>query len=76
MAEKNPIKKGDLVLENSASEKYLGYKIHENGMAAIITETIESRIPAVISKDKEIMKLCDDPRYIGFPSAIGPINKC
>ena len=38
-AEKNPIKMGDYILENFASEKYLGDKIHEHRTAAGITET-------------------------------------
>ena len=33
-AEKNSIKKGDLVLEKSTTEKYLGNKIYEDGTAA------------------------------------------
>ena len=37
-AEKNPIKMGDHELEISASEKYLGDTINENGTAASIIE--------------------------------------
>ena len=73
--EKNAIKIGNHVLENSASEKYLGDKINKNGTAASITETIESKLPAATAKGKEIVKICDDPRLIGFLSAIGPINE-
>ena len=49
-AEQNTIRMGDHVLENSASEKYLGDKINKNGTAASITETIESRLPAAMAK--------------------------
>ena len=73
--EKNPIKIGDLIHENIASEEYLGDKIHKDGPAAIITETIKIRMPVAIAKGKEIMNICDDPRLIGFPSGIGPINE-
>ena len=55
-AEKNPIKMGDLILENSTAEKYLGDKIHEDGTAARITKTIKSRMPAANAKSKEIMR--------------------
>ena len=45
-AEKNPIQMGDHILEYSASEKYLGDKIHEDG-------TAKSRMPTAIAKIKE-----------------------
>ena len=32
---------GDHILENSTEEKYLGHKIHEDGTAASIAETIK-----------------------------------
>ena len=35
---------GVAVIENSSSEKYLGYMIEEKGCAASITETIKERI--------------------------------
>ena len=72
-AEQNPIRMGDHVLENS--EKYPGYKINENATAASITETIESRLPAAIAKGNEIMSISEDPRLIGFPTAMGPISE-
>ena len=46
---------GDYTLENSATEKYLGDKINENGTGASITETIENRLSAAIEKVNEIM---------------------
>ena len=36
-------------------------KIHKNGTAASVTEKIESRMPAAITKGIQIMKICDDP---------------
>ena len=66
---------GDHVLENSASEKYLWEKINENGTAASITETIESRLPAAVAKGIEIMNICEDPSQMGFPTIIGPISE-
>ena len=72
---KEPNTNEDHHLENSTAEKYLGDKIHKDGTAVSITETIKSRMPAAIAKSKEIMKICDDPRLIGFPSYIGPINE-
>ena len=40
LKEANPICIGEHVMENYASENYLGGKINENGTAASITETI------------------------------------
>ena len=47
-AERNPIKMGYHILENSAAEKYLGDKIHEDGTTASITETIKGRMPLLL----------------------------
>ena len=39
-AEANPIMMGDMIIENSKSEKYLGDQIHEDGCAASIIATL------------------------------------
>ena len=66
---------GEHVLENSASEKYLGDKINQNGTAASIMETIESRQPLAVAKGNKIMNICKDPQLMGFPTSIGPIRE-
>ena len=50
-AEDKPIQMGTHTLENSTAEKYLGGKIHEDGTAASITDTLKIKIPC-ISEDK------------------------
>ena len=50
-AEANPIMVGDMIIENSKSQKYLGDQIHEDGCEASITATLDGRIPS--AKDKE-----------------------
>ena len=69
-AEKNPIKLGEHILENSSLDKYIGDKIQEERTAATITEPIKGRMPTVIAIRKTTIKICDDPGLIGFPSAI------
>ena len=49
--------------------------IREDGTGASITETIKGRMPAAIAVSKTTINICNDPRLIGFPSAIGPINE-
>ena len=66
---------GAHILEHSASEKYLGDKIHEDRIAASITETIKGRMPLAIALSKSTIIICDDPRLIGFPSSLGPTNE-
>ena len=56
-AENDPIKMGEHILENSASEKYLGDKIHEDGTAPSITETINGTMPAAIAIKKNYKHL-------------------
>ena len=50
------------MLENSASEKYLGDRINEQGTAASMTETIENRLPGLIEKSKEMVDVCEHPQ--------------
>ena len=38
-------------------------------------ETTESRLPAPVAKGIEIMNIFEDPKQIGFPTAIGPISE-
>ena len=73
--ESNPILMGEQMQENSASEKYLGDRINEQCTAASIMETIDSRLPIAIAKGKEILKICEIPQLMGFPTAIGPISE-
>ena len=70
----NPIRMEEQMMENSASEIYLGDKINEKGTAASITEIIEIKLPASVAKVKEIMNIFGDPQLIGVQPAIGPIN--
>ena len=70
-----PILMGEHTIGNSASEKYLGDEISQNGTAASITETIQNRISSALEKTKEILDICEDPRLLGFPTAMGPISE-
>ena len=49
-AEANPIMMGDMIIDNSKSEKYLGDQVYEDGCAASITATLDGRIPFAIDK--------------------------
>ena len=71
-AASNPILMGEQVLENSSSEMYLWDRINEQGTAAIITETIDNRLPGLVEKAREILDVCE---HIGFPTAIGQISE-
>ena len=66
---------GEQTIGNLASEKYLGDKISQNGTAASITETIQNRISSALEKTKEILDICQDPKLLGFPTAMGPISE-
>ena len=44
----NPIMMGDMIIENSKSEKYLGDLIHVDGCKASITATLNKRIPGAV----------------------------
>ena len=61
---------GKHTLANPVAEKYLSDKMYEDITAASITETINSRLPIANAKSEEILKICNDPRLIGFPSAM------
>ena len=63
------------ILENWTAEKYLGDKIHKDGAAASITDTLNNRIPIAKKKCDKILKICNDPRLIGFNTAKGPIGE-
>ena len=63
------------ILENSKSKKYLGNQIDKDGTAARISETINKRIPLAKKKCAEILKMCNDPRLVGFNIATVPIEQ-
>ena len=45
-------------------------------MAELQVETMNSRLPAAMAKGKkEILKVYEDPKLIGFPTAIRPISE-
>ena len=44
-AENNSIRVGDHILKSSTAERYLGDRIHEDGTAASIADTLNNRIP-------------------------------
>ena len=71
-AEANPIRMGELIIENSKSEKYLGDQIHKGGTAASITTTLDSRIPTAIDKGNTILFICNQP---SLTVAHGPVRK-
>ena len=56
------------MLENSASDKYLGDKINKQGIVA-------STLTAAIHKVTEILKISENPQLMGFPTSIGPISE-
>ena len=43
------------------------------GQLASITYTLNNTIPLAKKKCDEILKICNDPRLIGFNTAIGPM---
>ena len=51
----NPIMMGDMIIENSKSEKYLGDQIHEDGCTASITANLDGRIPIAIERGDTII---------------------
>ena len=54
-SEANPIMMGDTIIENSKSKKNLGDQIHEDGCAASISATLDSRIPIAIERGNTII---------------------
>ena len=58
------VKQATHTLEYSVAEKYLGNKIHEDGTAASITYTINSKLSIAKAKSEEILKICNDPLII------------
>ena len=74
-AEANPIKMADTIIENSKSEKYLGDQIHEDGTAASIHATLDSRIPTAVDRGNTILFICNQPSLIGFNIAHGPVEQ-
>ena len=51
------------------------WAISQNGTAANITETIQNRLSSALENTKEILEVCEDPRLIGFQTAMGPISE-
>ena len=66
---------GTHTLENSKSKKYLGDQIHEDLTAVSISETLNNEIPLAKKKCTEILRICNDPRLVGFNIATGPIEQ-
>ena len=77
----NPIMMGDMIIENSKSEKYLGDQIHEDGCAASITATMDWRISIAIERgDTQSLKSIGSmgaplPRRDTFARKVGLISK-
>ena len=61
--------------EDSASEKYLGDWIHQDGTTMSVSETIRKRIHKANETSKDILTICSDPRLIGFPTAWGAVSE-
>ena len=71
----NPIMMGDMIIENSKSEKYLGDQIHEDGCAASITATLDGRIPIAIERGDIIINTINHPALLGHRVAIAPVEQ-
>ena len=71
----NPIMMGDMMIENSKSERNLGDKIHEDGCAASITATLDGRIPSAIDKGEIIINTINHPALLGHRVAIEPVEQ-
>ena len=74
-AEANPIKMGETIIENSKSEKYLGDQIHEDGTAASIHVTLDTRIPTAVNRGNKILFICNQHALIGFNISHGPVER-
>ena len=66
---------GDMIIENSKSEKYLGDQIHEDGCAASITATLDGRIPSAIDRGEIIINTINHPALLGHRVAIIPVEQ-
>ena len=64
----DPIRMGDIIIENAKMEKYLGDLIHELGCAQSIKETIKERTRTLVSKVDEIIKTSESPWMGGHPA--------
>ena len=74
-AEANPIMMGDMIIENSKSEKYLSDQIHEDGCEASITATLDGRIPSAIDKAEIIINSINHPALLGHRVAYAPVEQ-
>ena len=71
----NPIMMGDMIIENSKSEKYLSDQILEDGSEAIITATLDGRIPSAIDKAEIIINSINHPTLMGHRVAYAAVEQ-
>ena len=70
----DPIRMGDIIIENAKMEKYLGDLIHELGCAQSIKETIKERMRTLVSKVDEIIKTSESPWIGGLNNSETPFK--
>ena len=66
---------GDMIIENSNSEKYLCDQIHGDGCKASITATLDGRIPSAIDKAEIIINSINHPALMGHRVAYAAVEQ-
>ena len=69
-----PLRVGQVVLERSESLTYLVEIIHESGLAAIVSATVDLRVSRIRGAIFEIKALCEDYRMQICGGMVGAIN--
>ena len=72
--EKYPMMMGNVKIEESVKEKYVGDQIHNNGCEQSITETIKERIQNSKRVVNEIIETCNNPLMDSLNCAKVPFN--
>ena len=70
----DPLRVGDVKLEESKSMTYLGEVLHQDGLAASVDSTVELRVAKVRGAVFEIKQLCEDFRMQICGSMVGALH--
>ena len=65
---------GDIIIENSDSEKYRGDQIYEGGCAASIKATLDGRNPIALEWGNTIINTCNHTALLILRIAIAPVE--